>query len=42
MIDVPVGEIDAVAAALGFTRDGEAGWRAAGTRGPRGPIRRAG
>lgn len=42
MIEVPASEIDAVATALGFTRDGEAGWRAARARGPRGPMRRAG
>jgi ATP-dependent RNA helicase SUPV3L1/SUV3 len=42
MIGAPVGEVEAVATALGFTRVGESGWREKDTRGPRGPVRRAG
>ena len=42
MIGAPVAEIEGVATALGFTRVGESGWREKDTRGPRGPVRRAG
>jgi ATP-dependent RNA helicase SUPV3L1/SUV3 len=44
LIGVAVAEIEAVAASLGFRRQGETGWQAAGApaRGPKGPVRRAG